>query len=342
MANAVEQRKQRGAAIERGLEFIHRFGNEEKSFAEYGTFLICCFALLAATSRNTQLRELGRARAKQLLQRWSRAHPQITADADASLLFEFILVRYAQRRLGIRNADNKASLNSLARKFSASELIGFDPGNEPPPTDWSYKCDCGFQNARGRKGCKRCRRRLQMRSRYRVWMEALANTYVAERSGVLFGARYAEVLKWAPFMRPYPTIHDDEEVLREAIYAVTHIVYSLNDYNTYRLSRRGLRTEFHFLKTNVVAACERNDPEVLGELLDSLRAFGLRASHPLIARGVRFLLETQNEDGSWGDCEEENIRTRLHTTWTAIDGLRDCAWRAERQSNRALLKTRRG
>jgi len=153
---------------------------------------------------------------------------------------------------------------------------------------------------------------------------------------VLFGARYAEVLKWAPCMRPYPTIHDDEELLREAIYAVTHVVYSLNDYNTYRLSPRWLALEFQFLKTNVAAACERKDPEVLGELLDSLRAFGLRASHPLIVRGTSFLLENQNEDGSWGDLDEENIRTRLHTTWTAIDGLRDCAWRGERHSNRAL------
>ncbi len=325
MPNAREQRNQRHAAITRALEFIHRFGNEEKSFTEYGSFLICCFALLAATSRDTRLRELGRARAKQLLRRWSRTHRVIPEDADADLLFEFILVRYAQRRLGLRNADGN-TLNTLARKFSAVELIGFDPANEPPPDDWPYKCDCGFQNARGRKSCRQCRRRLQMRSRYRVWMEALANTYVAEASGVLFGAGYAEVLKWAPVMRPYPTIEDDEELLREAIYAVTHVVYSLNDYNTYRLSRRGLGTEFQFLKGNVVAACERKDPEVLGELLDSLRAFGLRLSHPLIARGARFLLDNQNEDGSWGDCDEENIRTRLHTTWTAIDGLRECIW----------------
>ena len=47
-------------------------------------------------------------------------------------------------------------------------------------------------------------------------------------------------------------------------------------------------------------------------------------------RGTEYLLAAQNEDGSWGDPDEENIRRRCHTTWTAIDGLRTYAWRGER------------
>ncbi len=173
-------------------------------------------------------------------------------------------------------------------------------------------------------------------------MRALASTYVSERCGILFGARYLDVLKWLPTMRPYPDGADDEvELLRDAIYAVTHIVYTLNDYGTYRLSPRWLPQEFTFLKANVASAIERKDPEVLGELLDSLKAFGLRASHPLIRRGTKYLLEEQNEDGSWGDPDEENIRTLCHTTWTALDGLRPYAWRGERLSlpeAQAILK----
>jgi len=132
-------------------------------------------------------------------------------------------------------------------------------------------------------------------------------------------------------MRRYPVdASDDVEFLRDALYAVTHIVYTLNDYGTYRLRPGWLPHEFAFLKANVVPAYERNDPEVLGELIDSLKALGLRASHPLITRGTEYLLEEQNEDGSWGDPDEENIRTRCHTTWTAIDALRAYAWRGER------------
>ncbi len=321
------------SAIERGLDFIYRFGQKQKCFGDYGSFLICCFALVAATSRNPKLRSLARDRAKQFLRRWSRMHPVVTSDINSDQLLECVLVNYAQRRLGLHDAAGAVTIRLAARNFSPSDLLGFDPAAEPPPGDLPYPCNCTFQNPRGRKTCKQCKRRLRIRSSYKVWMEALANTYVAERAGVVFGASYAEVLKWTPFMRPYPTDDDDEEVLRDAIYAVTHIVYTLNDYGTYRLSRRWLPREFAFLKSNVAGACKRNDPEVLGELLDSLRAFGLSVSHPLIKRGAKFLLAAQNQDGSWGDPGEENVRTRCHTTWTAIDGLRAYAWRGERLSN---------
>jgi len=331
MASAREELRARDKAIERGLDFIYRFGSTQECFANYGSFLICCFALVAATSRNPKLRSLGRERAKQLLRRWSQMHPVVPADGSADLLHEFVLVHYAQRRIGLRDLAGAASVRLTAHKFSASDLLGFDPCKESPPDDLPYRCDCTFQNPRGRKVCKQCKRRLRIRSRYNVWMEALANTYVAERSGVVFGASYADVLKWMPVMRPYPN-DGDEEVLRDAIYAVTHIVYTLNDYGTYRLPRRWLPREFAFLKANVARACTRKDPEILGELLDSLKAMGLGVNHPLIKRGTRYLLAEQNEDGSWGDASEDNVRTRCHTTWTAIDGLRTYAWRGERLS----------
>jgi len=173
-------------------------------------------------------------------------------------------------------------------------------------------------------------------------MRALASTYVSGRCGILFGVRYLDVLKWLPTMRPFPVCAGENvEFLRDAIYAVTHIVYTLNDYGTYRLRPSWLPRELAFLKANVASACERKDPELLGELLDSLKAFGLRASHPLIMRGTGYLVAEQNEDGSWGDPDEENIRTRCHTTWTAIDGLRTYAWRGERLSRpevKSMLK----
>ena len=331
MTNASEKIVARDAAIQRGLDFVYRFGSKPDSFESYGSFLICCFALVGATSRDPKLRQPGRARAAQLTRRWSRKHPLLPPDATSDLILDFILVRYALRRLGVRDQALTAQIRLAAKRLSALDLLGFDPLNEPPPDDLPYPCDCGLKNRRGRKVCQKCKRRLPIQSRYRVWMEALANTYVGERCGVLFGARYADVLKWLPAMRPYPVVTtEDDEVLRDAIYAVTHIVYTLNDYGTYKLSPRWLPREFTFLTTNVEAACVRHDPEILGELLDSLKAFGLRASHPLIDRGTNYLLAEQNEDGSWGDPDEENIRTRCHTTWTAVDGLRTCAWRGER------------
>lgn len=331
MTKAPEPLPSSEISIKRGLDFIYRIAHKPEGFDSYGSLLICCFALVGATSLDANLRELAKSRAQSLARRWNRQHPIIPADATPNLFLDFVMVRYALSRLGVRDAGLNAQICAAAKRFSVQDLLGFNPGNEHPANDLPYPCDCGLKNQRGRTFCKQCRRRLENQSRYRVWMEALANTYISGRCGLVFGARYQDVLKWLPTMRPYPVSADEDvEFLREAIYAVTHIVYTLNDYGTYRLSPRWLPREFAFLKANVASACEREDPEVLGELLDSLKAFGLDASHPLIMRGTGYLLASQNKDGSWGDPDEENIRTRCHTTWTAIDGLRSYAWRGER------------
>lgn len=324
-------------SIKRGLDFIYRLAGTPDGFDSYGSLLICCFALLGATSRDANLRQVARSRAQKLAKRWRRAQPEVARDAGPGLVFDFLLVQYALSRIGLRDVALNAQIRAAAKRFSAQDVLGFDPLVESPPNDLSYTCDCGLKNERGRKFCKKCRRRLEIQSRYRVWMRALVTTYISERCGVLLGSRYVDALKWLPAMRPYPAgVRDDVEPLREAIYAVTHIVYTLNDYSTYRLRPSWLPLEFQFLKANVAAACEREDPEVLGELLDSLKAFGLRSTDPLIMRGTEYLLAAQNEDGSWGDAHEENIRTRCHTTWTAIDGLRTHAWRGERVSRLEL------
>jgi hypothetical protein len=337
MAKATDQIAASETSIKGGLDFIYHVAGKPESFDTYGSLLICCFALVGATSRDARLRQLARSRALDLAQRWGRAHQLLPPDASQDLALDFLLVSYALSRLGLRDVALKAQMRTVFKRFSAQELLGFNPLSEPPANDLSYPCGCGLKNQRGRTFCRQCRKRLQIQSRYRVWMEALAKTYVAERCGIKFGAGYADVLKWLPTMRPYPVGADeDEDVVRDAIFAATHIVYTLNDYNTYRLSPRWLPQEFAYLKASVEAACVKDDPELLGELLDSLKAFGLRASHPLIIRGTKYLLTSQNKDGSWGDPDEENIRARCHTTWTAIDGLRTHAWRGERLSHPEL------
>jgi hypothetical protein len=324
-------------SIRRGLDFIYRVAETNDGFESYGSLLICCFALVGATSRNASLRQLAQSRAQKLAQRWGTAHSLVPPDAGPDLVFDFILVRYALSRLGLRDTALNTQLRNAAKRFSTPDFLGFNPVSEPPPSDLPYACDCGLKNQRGRTRCKQCRRRLQIQSRYRVWMRALASTYISERCGISLGARYLDVLQWLPALRPYPVGADDDvELLRDAIYAVTHIVYTLNDYGAYRISPRWLPQELAFLQANVAGACVRKDPEVLGELLDSLKAFGMRNSHPLVIRGTRYLLDEQNEDGSWGDPDEENIRTRCHTTWTAIDGLRTYAWRGQRSFNPLL------
>jgi len=185
-------------------------------------------------------------------------------------------------------------------------------------------------NARGSTVCYVCHAPLVMRTRYDVWYDALITAYVGERSGVNLGARYSDVLKWLPSLRPYRARPGDAgDEFHDTVYALTHVVYTLNNYSQYRLSPRLLPQEFEFLKMNLRAAIADDDADMLGEFMDSLRAFGLTTDDPLMRAGMEYYLTHQNPDGSWGDKEEKDIYMRYHPTWNAVAGLSEYDWRGE-------------
>ena len=176
-----------------------------------------------------------------------------------------------------------------------------------------------------------------MSNRHIVWAEALCATYWFERHGLNLEARFADVIKWLPTLRPYPGRKNaDYSEFFYMTYTVTHIVYTLNGYGLYNLSPLWLPHEFKFLRANLKEAIDLDNPDMVGEFLDSLKAFGLSDDHPIIRPGINYLLSKQNPDGSWGDSDDD-IFHRFHATWTAIDGLRDYAWRGERLSYPKLL-----
>ena len=330
--------KERERAIERGLEFIYRIACDEDCFAVYGHDLINCFYFISATSRDPVLRRTARKMGRERARHWRQAHRSLPRGADAETVSEYIHGSYAANRLGLPDPALHARLRRAATRITALAYFWFDPVNEPPPSDVTEPCGCGTLNERGRKTCRQCRRRLIVINRYRLWYEALIAAYNSERARVRVGASYAEVLKGLPSMRPYRGRENgDNQDFYNCLYAITHIVYTLNDYSAYRLSPRWLPQEYAFLKTNLQEAITTADPDMMGESLDSLKAFGLKESHPLIRRGMDFLLSCQNEDGSWGDMSEEDVYYRYHPTWTAIDGLREYAWRGERLSFPRLM-----
>ena len=90
-------------AIKRGLDFIYRTANKPGGFASYGSLIICCFALVGATSRDAGLRQLAKSRAQKLTRRWKRLHPVVPLDANADLILDFAMLRYALGRIGERD-----------------------------------------------------------------------------------------------------------------------------------------------------------------------------------------------------------------------------------------------
>ncbi len=328
------QPSDRDIAIQRGLAYIYQVASDPKNFAEYGHDLLWCFYTISATAKNPELRkrasEMGHERALE----WRRIHPGVPPDSDADDISDLVFGSDAADRLGVADPAMKEQLRRAAAQYAAIDFLGFDPTREPPPSDLPRQCGkCDRHNVRGANVCAKCGEPLIMRNRYDVWSDALINTYTGDIYGVTLGAHYPDVLRWISVMRPYPARNTlTLSAFYDVAYAITHVIYTLNNYGMYRLSPAWLPQEYRYLKDNLQEAVKQEDPETLGEFLDTLRAFGLTDSHELIRTGVAYVLSKQNADGSWGDPGDTDVYHRYHSTWTAIDGLRQYAWRGTRLS----------
>lgn len=122
-------------------------------------------------------------------------------------------------------------VRNAAARYRAVDFLGFDPASEPPPADLPAACpQCGSGNLRGALHCARCNSILKFKSRYEVWLDALILTYRGDKCGVPLGATYADVLQWIGRIRPYPSPNRPASPRSFfAAYAVTHVIYTLND-----------------------------------------------------------------------------------------------------------------
>ncbi|MCA1619422.1 MAG: hypothetical protein LC795_08965 [Acidobacteria bacterium] len=276
-------------------------------------------------------RRMGLERARH----WRRTHRRLPDDSDAHAVIDYAFGGDAADGLGLKDPQLKLQVRRAAARFGARDFLLFDPRSEPPPRD--VPAECEFDRAwspRGASVCRRCSRALKMRTPQDVWYDALITAYVGERYGVNFGATYAEVLGWLPSLRPHrgpgaPEFYD-------TVYAVTHVVYTLNDYGQRRIPPGLLPEEFAFLKGSLRAAVAAKDADMLGEFMDSLRAFGLGDRDAEIREGMEYLLAHQNPDGSWGDPAEKDIYLRYHPTWNAVAALSNYAWRVAAPEARRL------
>ena len=328
----------RRRAIMRGLRFIYRTARDPANFAAYGGDYLWCFYTLSAAVADPEVRRAARRMGVERAHVWRRQHRALPPDADAATVSAYVFGSDGADSLGLRDERLKRELRRAAVRFDARAYLAFDPAVEPPPGDVPDECaQDGAVNARGALVCRVCHRPLKMKTRYDVWYDALITTYVGERYGVRLGARYADVLRWLPTLRPYPALtHAPGADFYDSVYAVTHVVYTLNNYGQYRLAPRLLPVEYAFLRTHLRAAVALREADMLGEMMDALRAFGVGEDDPALRAAIEFYLSHQNPDGSWGDMNEKDIYDRYHPTWNAIAGLSRYAWRGRGLSHPEL------
>ena len=321
----------RHRAVIRGLEFIYRNARNSRNFARYGSDYLWCFYTISASVNDDAVRRRAQEMGVERAQRWRELHDHVPRDVDAGTLIDLAFGSDAADSLGVRDHGIKKEIQEAARRFGVNDFMPFDAVNEPPPADVPDACP--FDNtmsARGSRRCQRCGRKLHLRSRYDVWCEALVTAYTGEHYGVRLGADYQDVIKWLPALRPYPQprLRSNDDFI-QSVYAVTHIVYTLNDYDQYRLPPELLSDEYQFLKRNLREAIAERDQDMLGEFVDSLKSLGLTEDDVNIRRAIDYLLAHQNRDGSWGDQSARDNYERYHPTWNGIVALSNYGWRGD-------------
>jgi hypothetical protein len=315
-------------AMMRALAYIAQSSRDPDNFAASGGDYMYCFYSLADTASDSRLRRAALVLSLESAKKWTKTHAVLPTGANADLVMDFASGWLTASKLGLDDSRIKPALRNAAAGFHPVDFLLFDPAHEPPPSDVPEDCRFdGAWNPRGSTVCRKCGRPLNMRSKYDVWLDALISAYTAQRYGIDIGVRYADVIQWMPTMRPYlERGQTTYPLFIDTVYSLTHVVYTLNDYNHYLLPRDLLPQEFSYLKRNLGEAIALNDPETMGEFLDSLKSFGMTTADPEIRTGITYLLDTQRADGTWSPADEKDRYTLYHSAWTGIDGLKDCRW----------------
>ncbi|HYW41767.1 MAG TPA: hypothetical protein VE959_02845 [Bryobacteraceae bacterium] len=320
--------EERDRAVIRGLEFMYRFARQPDTFSDWGHDLLSAFYNIAVTSGDAELRRIAWGMGRERALAWRRLHSDVPPESGPDEVTDLIWGLDAAERFGVPDPRLREALRRAAARFTVVDYLGFDPAVEPPPADLPKPCaKCGRQNARGATVCARCGSKLDIFNRYALFQDALIDTFSCDQAGISLGVRYRDVLHWLPAMRPWPVRkpgNDDDYY--GGVYAITHVIYTYNEYSRFRVSRACFPDEFEHLRDNLQQAVREKDPETMGEYLDTLRSFGLTFEDDMIRKGFDYLLSVQNPDGSWGDLNDKNPYGRYHPTWTSVDGLRDYRW----------------
>jgi len=289
---------ERERAVHRALDCLYAIARCKSVFRAYDGHLLLAFALTASTSRSRVLRTKARAMGRERARYWMTRWPVICRRLDADSVLQQVIASDAAGRLGLTTRRIQQDLRATVARYSTESLLYFDPRRQDVPSNLTV--------------CP-----------YEAWYYALTSSYFCARQAMPLPVRPGDVLKRLASLLPYPPAGTPRHY--QAVYAVTHIVYVRNDYGERRLSPRALPHVRAFLKASLGPALERQEPDTVAEIVESLLALSVPATDPLIESGRRFLLATQRPDGGWGD--QADRYGRFHTIWAVIDGLRDRSWR---------------
>lgn len=317
-------REARSAAVQRGLWFIYRLALDKENFASFATDFLWCFYTISVTSADPAIRKLAREMGRRMGLRFRRWWPRLPPGTDAEWTGELMMGVYAMERLGLQHRLLRADLEAASKRMTPQQYLGFDPRREAPPLDIPDECaTCGAYNQRGDRWCRRCGHELDPATPLDVFCDALIGSYFLDHFGARFGVRYRYSLRWLPKARERYWDKVDKNGLIDRLNVVTHVLYTLSDYGALKLDPRWVEPEYRFLLENYERVLALDDPEMIAETTDCLKLLGHSEDDPRIVRAHAYLLSRQKPDGSWRNPDGDDDYDQYHTTWTAIDGLRE-------------------
>jgi hypothetical protein len=283
-------RRRAGARL-RGLSFLSDYAMRDACWSACAAEVSYMFFHLATRSRQGAFTRQARSLAHRASARWLAGNARVPARTPGDeLLLGYAYGAYTATRVGLDTRALRRDLAARASSLRARELFDFDPRREPPPAP-------------------------------DAWMSAMVATHIAEGVGMRLRWTLRDTARWRNAMQPYPRPRRRLSPAGwDAFYAVTHLVYVLNDYSLHLLPGERFAPEVQFLRAGCEVAIRDGDVEGMGEALDALLALGAPDDDPLLVRARAAILPLQNRDGSWGTRDDEPY-TRLHKTWVALDGL---------------------
>jgi hypothetical protein len=318
----------RRRAARRSVRFIEDRFTSPQMLATLGIGLVHCAANLSRTAADPWVAQRARRLGQHAFTVWRNTRAADPASSPEAW-GEWVRMYVGANALGIRSARSLRYLAAVAAAGGADACNVYPINNSGVFSNVPETCECGAENAPGVRICRSadCRRRLRHMSRLRTWCLTLTDSYCRARLGLDRDGRFARAFAAAALIRPYPlrTRHRVNDFY-DAAYAVSHLVYSLNDFGRFTLRREWLPWEHAFLNGRMGTAIDLEDVDLVGEFMDALRAFHDETDRPLVNAGFRFLLDTQHDDGSWTPRSVNEDYARFHVVWAALDGIREFRW----------------
>lgn len=103
-----------------------------------------------------------------------------------------------------------------------------------------------------------------------------------------------------------------------SIYGLTHVIFTSSDYFSHYVSAGNFQREIGIFERTIPRYISdkpftTQDVDLISEMIVSLKLLGQKDS-PVIGKGIHFLMQLQNSDGSWGTPSDDKI----HATEVAV------------------------